>query len=304
MSNSAIDETRRQIESLDEKLHDLLMKRAEIVARLHDLQRKNGEGVLAQLPQETVLIRRLLARHRGTMPRESVARIWRELCASSLLAQDARKVAVTVPDPLSGPVQWDMAKDYFGGVVPLQKVINPLAALSLVKEKDVAFAVLPWPENDGLQGWWRFLLDENGDRPLRIVARLPLGELSSDNGNPLHKSLVVARVPYEGTGDDRSFIALQLEHRISRARIIDKANALGMKGISLYSCTSAHPDYNDHLLEVAGYVGTDRAPVENLLAVLESHDGKAAFVGGYPVPLLYDAQPQDGGSITSLKKRA
>jgi hypothetical protein len=238
------------------------------------------------------------------MPRESIARIWRELCAALLLTQKAQKVAVTVPDSQLGLISWDMAKDYFGSVVPLHKVANPMAALSMVKEQEVVFAVLPWPENDGAQPWWRFLLDEGADRPMRIVARLPFGEQRSDNGNPQHKSLVVARLPYDGTGDDRSFIALQLEHRISRGRIVDKAKLLGMTGISLHSCTSSHPDYNDHLFEVAGYVGDDGEKMRKLLELLESDNGKAVFVGGYPVPPLYDEPEKPSATISSIKKSA
>ena len=285
--SSTLEEIRRQIESLDDKIHDLLMKRVEVMARMNDLTRKAGEETV-QPDQDIGFVRRLLARHMGALPRESVTRIWREICAAALLTQTARKVAVTVPDGANGLIAWDLAKDYFGSALPMQKVANPLAALSLVKEKDVAFAVMPWPENDSPQAWWRFMLEEVGERPMRIVARLPLGEYKSDNGTPLHKSLAVARVPYKATENDRSFIVLQLEHRVSRARIVDKAKALGMTPISLHSSQSNHPDYNDHLLEVSGYVGENDGKLAQLLSLLESDNGRAVFAGGYPVPPVYD----------------
>lgn len=302
MSNS-IDEIRRQIESLDDKIHDLLMKRVEVMARMNDLTRKAGEETM-QPERDTGFIRRLLARHSGALPRQSVARIWRELCAAALLTQTARKVAVTVPDGANGLIAWDLAKDYFGSALPMQKVANPLAALSMVKEKDVAYAVMPWPENEQPQAWWRFLLEEVGERPMRIVARLPLGENKADNGNPLHKSLAVARVPYKATEADRSFIVLQLEHRVSRARIVDKAKALGMTPISLHSSQSNHPDYNDHLLEVSGYVGERDAKLTQLLTLLESDNGRAVFAGGYPVPVVYDEPVKPTAAPSVIKKSA
>lgn len=302
MSNSALEEIRRQLDSLDDKIHDLLMKRAEVSARLGELARKAGVPTGGPA-QEAALISRLLARHAGPMPRESVARIWRELCAAALLGQAAQKVAVTVPDTPQSLISWDMAKDYFGSVLPLHKVANPLAALSMVKEKDVAFAVLPWPEMDAAQPWWRFLVDENGDNAMRIVARLPLGEHKSDNGNPEHKSLVVARTAFTGGAEDRCFIGLQLEHRVSRGRIVDKAKALGMIALSLHSAQSAVPDYNDHLLEVTGFAGAaDEGKLPQLLALLESDHGKAAFVGGYALPPLYDAS-EKLAPVTSINKK-
>jgi hypothetical protein len=138
---------------------------------------------------------------------------------------------------------------------------------------------------------------------MRIVARLPLGELRSDNGNPEHKSLAVARVPYKATDADRSFIVLQLEHRVSRARIVDKAKALGMTPLSLHSSQSNHPDYNDHLLEVVGYVGDDNEKLAQLLKSLESDQGRAVFAGGYPVPPVYDEAPKPAAT-TPIKKTA
>lgn len=303
MSKNTLEDIRRQIETLDEKIHDLVMKRAEVMARMDDVARKSGEDISRQ-EMDISFIRRLLARHAGALPPVSVARIWRELSAAILLPQMARKIAVTVPDGVSGVMAWDMAKDYFGSALPMQRVANPLAALSLVKEKDVAHAVLPWPENDAPQPWWRFLLDEAGDKPMRISARLPLGENRSDNGNPEHKCLAVSRAPYAPTGDDRSFIILQLEHRVSRARIVDKAKALGMTPLSLHSSQSNHPDYNDHLLEVVGYAGDDDGKLAQLLKLLESDDGRAVFVGGYPTPPVYDGVMRPPAAATPIKKSA
>lgn len=299
MQNNAVDEVRRQIESLDEKIHDLLMKRAEVIKRLAGLREK------ADLPphcpdRDMAQLSHLLARHHGEFPRESVMRIWREMTGAALMAADKRHAAVTVPDGPTGMIFWDMAKDYFGSVMPLHKVVNPLAALSMVRENEVAFAILPWPDDRDAQSWWRFLIDESGKQPMRIISRLPFGEYKSDNGNPEFKALVVARMDYQQTADDRAFIALQLEHSISRARIVDKAKAMGLTALSLYTTASSSMDYNDHLLEVTG-MGPDVA-VDRILKLLESDHGKAVMVGAYPVPPIYDAAP--GDNVATIRKSA
>lgn len=303
MSQSALDDIRRQLDQLDEKIHDLLMKRADVVGRLGDLLRKNNMPATSPA-HDNALIGRLLDRHQGPLPREAVVSLWREMIGASLAVQGGQNAAITVPDNHAGLLFWDMAKDYFGSVLPLQKVANPLAALSMVREKEAAFAVMPWPENEAAQPWWRFLLDESGTtQPMRIIARLPLGEHKGDNGNPEHKALVVARLPLAAAEGDRSFIVMQLEHGVSRARIVDRAKSLGLTPVSLHTSASASPDYNDHLLEVTGYRDTDAAKLDKLLALLESEYGKAVFVGAYPRPPLYDDVGKPA-PVTAIKKSA
>lgn len=302
MSQSVLDDIRRTIDQLDEKIHDLLIKRAEAASRLTELLRKNEQPTVSPA-HDNALLRRLLDRHQGPMPREAVVSLWREMIGASLAVQGGQNATVTVPDNQAGLLFWDMAKDYFGSVLPLQRVVNPLAALSMVREKEAAFAVMPWPENEAPQPWWRFLMDDSGAQPMRIIARLPLGEHKKDNGNPVNKALVVARLPFDVTEVDRSFLILQLEHRVSRARIVDKAKALGLTPLSLHTSAGGSPDYNDHLLEVTGFKAGDTTKLEKFLSLLESDMGKIVFAGGYPQPPLYDdvASPV---KIASMKKSA
>ena len=289
MSENSPEEIGRQLEKLDDSIHDLLMKRADMAARLADMLKKDGADHPARPDREAAVIARLLARHRGSLPREALARVWREFFAG---AYPAKKAAIAITDPVAGLIAWEMACNYFGSVLPLNKVANPMLALSMVKDREAAFAVLPWPENEGPHPWWRFLMDETGKNPMRIVARLPMGEYASDNANPVHKELVVARVPFAPTQDDRTFIALHLEHRVSRARIVDKAQVAGLRAVSLHSSASNQPDFNDHLLECTGYESGDSEKLPRLLKLLESDGGRAVFVGGYPVPLQYDEPAQ------------
>lgn len=282
-----VEELRREIDTLDNRIHDLLMERAQLVLSIGEQKRKNNVQVV-QPDREAVMIRRLLGRHNGPLPKEAVVRIWRELVGAVSLLQTGLRVAVAVPDDNSGLIFWDMAKDYFSSVLPMHKATNPMTALAMVREGEATFAVLPWPENEEQNPWWRYLMEEGGEQAMRIMARLPLGDRSQAAANPEFRALVVARVRYDTSGDDRSFIALEIDQSHSRARIVDRAKELGMPARSLYSFDVKDGKHTLHLIEVENYVSPTDEKLTILLEKLEDPEGKCICLGGYPVPPVYD----------------
>lgn len=283
---------RKKIDALDNSIHDLLMERADLVLKIGEEKRKHNIQVI-QPDREAVMIRRLLARHKGPLPQEAVVRIWRELVGAVSLLQTGLKVAVTVADQSDGLMCWDMAKDYFSSVLPMQRTGNALATLAAVREGEATFGVMPRPVDNDPAPWWRFLMDDGAEKPLRIMARLPLGDRSNTGVNPEHKALAIARLKFEPSGDDRSFIALDLDSGISRTRLIDRLRGLEMTARSIYSSPRQDGGRTLHLAEVDGYVAGDDARLERLVAALEDADNpgggnRAVCIGGYPTPPVYD----------------
>lgn len=288
MSTPSIDDIRRQIDALDDSLHDLLMQRAELVQRVGE-ERKRHKITPVQTARDAKMIRRLLARHKGRLPKEAIVRIWRELVGSVSLLQSGAKAVVCASDDPAGQLYWDMAKDYFSSVLPMVKGGNPMHALSMVREGEVTFAVLPWPQDGDVNPWWSYLLNEIGQDGMRVIARLPFGDRNMLDANPEHRALVVAQVPFEQTGDDRSFLALELDHHVSRARLVDRIRDLGLTPRSLYSADPKDGRNTLHLLEVDDYLGAGDARIATLLERLESVEGRCLCIGGYPTPPVYDA---------------
>lgn len=283
--SKTVNSVRKQIDTIDNTIHDLLMKRADLVLKIGEEKRKNNIQVV-QPDREAVMLRRLLDRHNGPLPREAVVRIWRELVGAVSLLQTGLKVVVTVPDDCSGLIYWDMAKDYFSSVLPMVKNANPLGALAAVREGEATFAVLPWPENEEDKAWWSYLMNDLDENGMRIMARLPLGDRNDDEENPEHRALVVARVKYETSGADRSFVVVETPDDLSRARLVEKAAAIGLETRSLY--TSALPQGRVHLMEVGDYVASDDPRLSELLLALEVTAGRCLCLGGYPVPPVYN----------------
>lgn len=282
----SVDNIRKQIDGMDDKIHDLLMQRAELVLKIGEEKRKSQVQII-QPDREILMIRRLLERHKGPLPKEAVVRIWRELVGAVSLLQTGLKVAVSVPDDSNSLKYWDMAKDYFSSVLPMQKVSNPLAALGMVREEEATFAVLPWPEDDLPQQWWPFLMDEESDRPMRIFARLPLGDLNDKGLNPEYRALVVAKLKPETSGDDRSFVGLELDATVSRARIVEKFQALDMKVLGIHSCAATRPDHKLHIIEIDTFIDNEDSRLTSCLESFQDPEARCVCLGGYPVPPIY-----------------
>ncbi len=279
-----LEKIRQHIDSMDDQIHDLLMERAALVSEISEEKRKSNMKVV-QPAREAVMIRRLLARHEGPLPKAAVVRIWRELVGAVSLLQTGLKVAVTVPDDKS--FYWDMARDYFGSVLPMQKTVNPLISVSMVREDEATFAVVPWPVDEDTNPWWAYLMSE-GEDAMRIVVRLPYGDQSGESPDPTQMALIVAKNAFDATAEDRSFLAIEVDQSVSRARIVDVAKELELTPLSLHSrkCpTQSMPTL--HLLEVDEYIGEDDPRLKQITEKLEDASARCLCIGGYPVPPVY-----------------
>lgn len=281
-----LDGIRQKIDTLDNTIHDLLMERADLITGIAEEKRKQGIPII-QPAREARMIRRLMKRHRGPLPEETIVRIWRELVGSVSLLQTGLSVAVYSPP--TQPEYWDMAKDYFGSVLPMHRAATPVSALGLLRDNKVNFVVLPWPEIDSETPWWSMLV-EGGNSDLKIMQRLPYGDKENFSyGN--FPSLVVAKVGFDTSDDDHSFVALYLDPNISRTRILDKSKASGLNPVGLYSRREkVMPPKAWHLLEVSEYMGLDDARLKELPGLMGDADGKCVCLGGYPSPLQYSSK--------------
>jgi chorismate mutase-like protein len=73
----SLADLRREIDRIDDALHDLIMRRAELTAGVA-ASKPGGSGTVRPA-REAAILRRLVARHKGSFPRAIVARIWREI---------------------------------------------------------------------------------------------------------------------------------------------------------------------------------------------------------------------------------
>lgn len=284
-----IETIRKEIDSVDRQIHDLLMKRADLALQVGNVKKELGIPLI-QPEREAVVVRRLMERHEGPLQKSAVVRIWRELVAAvSLLQNPEMKVVIYAPDD---QVQkyGDMTRGYFGGVMPMHYVANPLVAVSMIRDNEASFAVLPWPEDDGENPWWGYLPHEDPAKTMQIMVRLPYGNRSDPATLPHHRCLVIGKMQFSPSGDDHSFLMLDLDQGVSRARAVDKLKSVGITALSLYSSRTNNVNNRSvHLVEVEGYVGADDPRIGEFLGKFEDEFCRCVVMGGYPLlPFLKD----------------
>jgi len=219
----ALAALRSEIDHLDDQLHDLVMRRADVVATLAASRVKGGASPLRP-GREAMILRRLLRRHAGALPANAMVRLWREIFAASSAMQGGFTVAVYARDA----EQLRLAREHFGTLTPLRSMPTAARALAAVAAGEAQVAVLPLPE-DGEpldQAWWMGL-----DAPrLQVVARLPFWAANADN---LPEALAVTPGAPDPSGADRSLLRLELAEDRGRTQLLGALAAAGLTPRSL-----------------------------------------------------------------------
>lgn len=262
---------RTELDRIDDRLHELLMQRAQVVERVA----KSGKRSAYRPGREASIIRRLLRAHHGALPPQAIVRLWRELLAGTTAMQGP--FAVTVYEPDDGAWFTQAAREHFGALTPLHAHGRPLQALAEVSQGEAAVAVMPMPmaTDTAPDPWWTALLRQEQPR-LYIVARLPFW-VPRPEGAPPVQALVIAATEPDASGHDRSLLGLELDAPVSRARVTAILTAAGLapEAVILHRDGVALA-----LVEVPGFLTDDDPRLTRLGAALRRH----VVLGAYAVP--------------------
>ncbi|TAN57065.1 MAG: chorismate mutase, partial [Magnetospirillum sp.] len=83
--SATLDQLRREIDRIDDTIHDLLMQRSAVVESI--AAAKPAGRVTLRPGREAAILRRLLGRHRGPFPKMALVRIWREIMGALVALQ-------------------------------------------------------------------------------------------------------------------------------------------------------------------------------------------------------------------------
>ncbi|MGH6983520.1 MAG: chorismate mutase [Stellaceae bacterium] len=266
---------RRQIDETDNQLHDLLMRRAALVAEVGVA--KEEEHTRVEVPvREAEILRRLLGRHSGKLPLGALVRLWRELMGAAMVMQADFSVAVAVPD--ADPGIWDLARDHYGSQVPMTAYRSPGEVLRALAEMRHDSGVIVVPAGDGDDAWWRALAGGADDGP-RINARLPFA--GRGNARGAHDAFVVGRAA-NGIGD-RTLFMLETQGEWSRASLVG-----ALAGGSIAASVLQHVRGNNGsvaLIDIDAPLAADDPRLAALMAGLGKQIVHVAPVGSYAKPL-------------------
>ncbi|MDA8230730.1 MAG: chorismate mutase [Magnetospirillum sp.] len=277
---SSLESLRRDIDRIDDQLHDLLLERCALVEKVGEV--KANDDVAFHPGREAQILRRLIARHTGSFPKAALIRIWREIIGTLTGVQKPFAVAVTQPERGSGFIE--IARDHFGVVAPIFVNINGGQVVKLVAEGQASVGVVPLPGHGpgGAEPWWIALATGREDRPY-VVTRLQIfpWEPARARAEPLEALVIARRLP-ENTGVDRTLVVAETSADVSRDRLRAILVGIGLEPVEMLVAHSVDGTVL-HLIEVAGWIAPDderlsQAPRDPLLRV--------SVIGGFPLPLM------------------
>ena len=272
-----LSDLRREIDDIDNRLHDLLMRRAGLVARIRDAK-QDESGAIYRPGREAAVLRRLAGRHDGSLPVAVIVRLWRELMSAFVGMQG--RFAVALWDSAEGGCR-DLARDHFGSIVPLSVHATPRGVIRAVFDGEATVGVLPLPRDGDEDPWW-LALAGGGDRGVRICARLPFVPGGNGQGTA-DGAMVIADIEPDASGADRSYIVVHDAEEMSRGRLVAALQGAGLDGSTV--AQRSEPGGGVHyLVEIDGFVTQADPRLENLVETVEGIDS-ARVVGVCAVPL-------------------
>ena len=101
---------RNNIDNIDNKIHDLLIERAEIVEQVVKEKKKINENnlVVYRPSREHEILIRIIQRHKGNLPEKSLINIWRNLISSYISMQAELTLSFSAD-------LYEIVNNHFGG---------------------------------------------------------------------------------------------------------------------------------------------------------------------------------------------
>lgn len=275
----SLDAVRREIDAIDDQIHDALMRRSALVERVRAA--KNG-GPAMRPGREAKILRRILARHQGALPPAVIARIWREIISAVTQQQSPMRIALFARERSAS--FWDLARSHYGSVSPVSLHRNMHAVIRAASADDGTIGILPLPAEGEREPWWSALASGGDDRP-HVIARLPFLARPEGTSEPV-EGLVISRVPPEESGIDRTLIAVSLKVETSRGRLTDLFAAAGLTAQTLaVHRPEEGREAEDRLLEIDGFVSADDPRLQRIKAEGEDLIERLVVLGAYAVPI-------------------
>ncbi len=274
----SLDDLRREIDEIDVAVHDLLMRRVALADKVGEV--KGAGGPYIRPGREARILRRLIARHHGPLPKIVLVRIWREIISAMTALEGPYAVAVYLPNPADSGLM-TLARAHYGSERPIRPHETVMGVLGAVSNREATVGVLPLPSGDEANPWWRSLLRDGADVP-RIIARLPFAVPGPRPEGP--EALAVSLAVPEASERNNSFLVAENRARLSRGGFRD---ALGKADFHVLDMQIWVPDGEAPLVlaEVEGFVDRDDPRLKRLAEDGDSPIGPPRLLGSYAVPL-------------------
>jgi chorismate mutase len=166
-ASETLADLRAEIDRLDARLHALLMERSEIIDRL--IAVKASAGSAFRPGREAEMMRRLVSRHQGILPLDTVESIWRIIISTFTYVQASYSVHCDISG--GDAAMRDGCRFHFGFTVPFvsHQGVGPVIDAVAASTGDLGLVAIQAPTG----AWWKPLIAASAPK---IIARLPFVE--------------------------------------------------------------------------------------------------------------------------------
>ncbi|MGJ8694800.1 MAG: prephenate dehydratase [Verrucomicrobiaceae bacterium] len=163
-----LDDIRKEIDTIDTQLLELLSQRADLVHEVGVIKKKEGLQIYAP-EREHALLEALSKKNKGRLPDKSIHAIYREIMSAALALEDDLKIAYLGPE---GTWTHQAAIKKFGHSVEYHALPNFAEVFDHVTRRHATYGVVPI--ENSTEGAVSHTLDLFVESPLRICAQILL----------------------------------------------------------------------------------------------------------------------------------
>ena len=273
----SLDDLRREIDEIDENLHDLLMRRAGLVERIRAVKRMDSIATVRP-GREAFILRKLTGRHNSAFPVGAILRIWREIIAG-ITRMEKPDYAVAVLGGEGNQAYWDMARDQFGSLSPMLSFNSARDVMRAVGDGKAEVGVVPYPDDGDADPWWLVLTMPDA---LKVSYKLPFfpGTNAKPTASGPDVAFVIGRVQSDPTDDDRTLLVIESPGPLSRSALAGLIDKAGIDARFIASCQQGDW-YN--LVEIGEYVREDDPRLQELAEMDEV--SRTIPIGAFAEPI-------------------
>jgi chorismate mutase/prephenate dehydratase len=193
--DQTLDALRREIDSIDDSIVDLLSRRFAATAAVREAKARDGS--IASSPfrpsREAAILRRLIARGSPDVPPETLVRLWRVILSSSTQSQAPITLHMDEALGLELGTRMLLAQHFTG--MPVELHSSPAQALAKLENRQGDLAVIATSSD------WAARYAAEDQTSVQVIATLPV----LANGERPHL-LVFGHADPQPSGDDETLV--------------------------------------------------------------------------------------------------
>jgi chorismate mutase-like protein len=163
-----LGDIRAEIDRVDAAMHALLMERSAVIERLIEVKGTSASGSAFRPAREVDVLRRVVERHTGLLPVDTVESIWRVIISTFTYVQAPHAVHADVS--AGDAAVRDSARFHFGFTVPFVTHFSAADVIGAVAASRGDLGIFALSQPIAAEPWWRLL---EGEGQPKIIARLP-----------------------------------------------------------------------------------------------------------------------------------